>query len=71
MTNFLPRFWTRADGAYMNNSVVANAFNDETKTRYLQAENLEQQAEIMLEQNPYLLIQHAFDKSATRLQKSS
>ena len=41
----------------MNNSVVANAFNDETKNRYLQAENLEQQAEILLEQNPYLLIQ--------------
>lgn len=55
----------------MNNLVVASAFNDETKNRYLQAENLEQQAEILLEQNPYLLIQQAFDKSATRLQKTT
>jgi hypothetical protein len=56
---------------YINNSVVANAFNDEMKNQHLQAENLEQQAEIFLKQNPYLLIQQTFDKSATRLQKTS
>lgn len=54
---------------YMSNAIIADAFDDETKKRYLAALDLEEQAEILLENNPYQLVKQLFDKSATRLKK--
>ena len=54
---------------YVSNTIVADAFDKDTKKKYLDASSFEDQAEIVLENNPYQVVKHLFDKSATRLKK--
>ena len=53
----------------MSNAIIADAFEEDTKKKFLAAVSLEDQAEILLENNPYQLVKHLFDRSATRLKK--
>ncbi|CAF1204141.1 unnamed protein product [Rotaria sordida] len=56
---------------YIDNRIMADAFDEEIKNKYLAASDLGQEAEIIIENNRYLLMHQAFDKTATRLKKTT
>ncbi|CAF4241668.1 unnamed protein product [Rotaria sp. Silwood2] len=55
---------------YIDNRIMADAFDEEIKNKYLSTSDLEQQVEIIIENSPYVLVRQVFDKNATRLKKA-
>lgn len=57
------------DTIFVSNTIVAEAFDGDLKLSYEACTELEQQAEILISNNPYLLTRNLFEKRSMKIRK--